>query len=542
VLLLLLIGFLAGIVTAISPCVLPVLPVLLAAGASGRKPLRIVAGLVVSFSFFTLFASWLLSKLGLPQDLLRNLAIAALFLMAIVLLLPQAAQWVERSLSVFSRLRPANVGGGFFLGVTLGLVFVPCAGPFLAAITTAAARESFGARTVAATLAYALGAAIPMLLIARGGREAAARIRGHADRLRVAAGAAIALVAVALVFHVDDHLATLTPGYTTFLQDKIEQSSSAQRELAKVRGGGEALKAKRSATGGLPDYGAAPQLHPDGAWINSKALTMQQLRGKVVLVDFWTYSCINCLRTLPHLEAWDATYRKDGLVILGVHTPEFAFEHVSSNVRAAVKRLGIEYPVVQDNRFKTWDNFANQYWPAEYLIDRNGRVRHTHFGEGEYPQTETLIRRLLAVKGQHAKQFPDATPTEAMTPETYLGYQRIGNYTGTQIAPDRTVRYRFAKMLFANAFSYDGIWNIGAEKITAGRGARLRLEFQAKDVYLVLGGKGTVQVLVDGKKTKTLHVNAEKLYTVRSSKKLAVDSLLELRFSPGVQAYSFTFG
>src|SRR5436190_4288304 len=209
------IGLLAGFVTAISPCVLPVLPVLLAGGASGRKPLRIVAGLVVSFSFFTLFASWLLGKLGLPQDLLRNLAIALLFVMAIVLLLPQAAVWLERSLSVFSRLRPAGAGGGFFLGVTLGLVFVPCAGPFLAAITTAAARESFGARTIAATLAYAVGAAIPMLLIARGGREAAARIRGQAERLRVAAGVAVALVALALVFHADDNLATLTPGYTS---------------------------------------------------------------------------------------------------------------------------------------------------------------------------------------------------------------------------------------------------------------------------------------------------------------------------------------
>src|SRR3954470_16513827 len=424
-LILLLIGLLAGVVTAISPCVLPVLPVLLAGGASGRKPLRIVAGLVVSFSFFTLFASWLLGKLGLPQDLLRNLAIALLFVMAIVLLLPQAAVWLERSLSVFSRLRPAGAGGGFFLGVTLGLVFVPCAGPFLAAITTAAARESFGARTIAATLAYAVGAAIPMLLIARGGREAAARIRGQAERLRVAAGAAVALVALGLVFHVDDNLATLTPGYTSFLQDKIEQSAPAQRELAKVRGGGEPLAATRSPSeaGGLPDYGAAPQLHPDGAWINSKPLTLMQLRGKVVLVDFWTYSCINCLRTLPHLKAWDAAYGKDGLVILGVHTPEFAFEHVSSNVRAAVKRLGVRYPVVQDNRFKTWDNYANEYWPAEYLIDKQGRIRHTHFGEGEYGRTEQLIRSLLGDSGgATAPSEPDETPTGVMTPESYLGY------------------------------------------------------------------------------------------------------------------------
>src|SRR5258708_1672278 len=291
------IGFVAGVVTAISPCVLPVLPVLLAGGASGRKPLRIVAGLVVSFSVFALFASWLLRQLGLPQDLLRNLAIALLFVMAGVLLLPRAALLLERSLSFFSRLRPANAGGGFFLGATLGLAFVPCARPFLAAITTAAARENFGGATTSPT-----------------------------------------------------------PGPVR-------------------RGAG------------------------DGAWINSRPLTVSPTRGEVVLIDFWTYSCINCLRTLPHLKAWDATYRSKGLVIIGVHTPEFAFEHVTSNVRSALQGLGIRYPVVQDDRYKTWDNYANQYWPAEYLIDRTGHVRHTHFGEGEDPQTEPRIRPLLAVSG-----------------------------------------------------------------------------------------------------------------------------------------------
>jgi cytochrome c biogenesis protein CcdA/thiol-disulfide isomerase/thioredoxin len=542
VLVLLLIGFLGGIVTAISPCVLPVLPVLLAGGASGRKPLRIVAGLVASFGVFTLFASWLLRQLGLPQDLLRNLAIALLFVMAGVLLLPRAALLLEQGLSFFSRLRPAKAGGGFFLGATLGLVFVPCAGPFLAAITTAAARENFGGRTIAATFAYAAGAAIPMLLIARGGREVARRIRMHAERLRIASGTIVALVAVGLVFHFDDRLAQLTPGYTTFLQNKIEQSSAAKRELAKVRGGGQPLTVKTTPADGLPNYGVAPALHPDGVWINTKPLTLKQLRGKVVLIDFWTYSCINCLRTLPHLKAWDATYGDKGLVIIGVHTPEFAFEHVSSNVRSAVQRLGIRYPVVQDNQFKTWDNYANQYWPAEYLIDRSGNVRHTHFGEGEYPQTESLIRRLLAVKGKRARQFPDMTPTEVMTPETYLGYARIGNYAGTPIVPDKPTRYTFANNLISNAFSYDGTWDVASEESTAIRDARLRLNFEAKDVYLVLGGRGTVQVLIDGQHTKTLRVDAQKLYTVRGSNTRASNALLELRFSPGVQAYSFTFG
>jgi cytochrome c biogenesis protein CcdA/thiol-disulfide isomerase/thioredoxin len=535
------IGFLAGIVTAISPCVLPVLPILLAGGAAGRKPLRIIGGLVLSFSVFTLFASWLLDALGLPQDLLRNLAIALLFVMAAVLLIPRLALWVERSLSLFSRLRPANAGGGFFLGVTLGLVFVPCAGPFLAAVTPAAAREDFGVRTIAATVAYSIGAAIPMLLIVRGGREAATRIKEHAATLRTVSGVVVAVVALGLVFHVDDHLANWTPGYTTFLQKKIENNASAARELAKVRGGRAPLAAVQSATGGLPDYGVAPPLKPDGAWINTQPLTLAQLRGKVVLVDFWTYSCINCLRTLPHLKSWYATYRKDGFVIVGVHTPEFAFEHVTSNVRDAVKRLGITYPVVQDNRFKTWDAYANQYWPAEYLIDKTGHIRHTNFGEGEYGKTESLIRQLLGAKGAKARQVADATPTGLLTPETYLGYARLANYVGTAVSPDSEANYKLPAGVPQNTFAYGGEWRIGGQEVIAGKGAKLRLHFHAKNVYVVLGGHGTVRALIDGKPMRTLHVNAQRLYTVRASPNTA-DATLELQFSPGIQGYSFTFG
>ncbi len=535
------IGLLAGIVTAISPCVLPVLPILLASGAAGRKPLRIIGGLVLSFSVFTLFASWLLDALGLPQDLLRNLAIALLFVMAAVLLIPRLALWVEQSLSLFSRLRPANAGGGFFLGVTLGLVFVPCAGPFLAAVTTAAAREDFGARTIAATVAYSVGAAIPMLLIVRGGREAAARIKEHAATLRTVSGVVVAAVALGLVFHVDDHLANWTPGYTTFLQNKIENNASASRELAKVRGGRAPLAAVQSTTGGLPDYGLAPPLKPDGAWINTQPLTLAQLRGKVVLVDFWTYSCINCLRTLPHLKSWYATYHKDGFVIVGVHTPEFAFEHVTSNVRDAVKRLGITYPVVQDNRFKTWDAYANQYWPAEYLIDKTGHIRHTNFGEGEYGKTEGLIRQLLGAKGAKARQIADATPTGLLTPETYLGYSRLSNYVGTAVSPDSEADYKLPVAVPQNTFAYGGRWRVGGQEVIAGKDAKLRLHFHAKNVYVVLGGHGTVRALIDGKPVRTLNVNAQRLYTVRASPKTA-DATLELQFTPGIQGYSFTFG
>ena len=540
-LLLLGIGFVAGVVTAISPCVLPVLPILLAGGAAGRKPLRIVAGLVASFSVFTLFAAWILGELGLPQDLLRNLAIAFLFVLAATLLVPRAALLIERPLAAFSRFRPGNVGGGFFFGATLGLVFVPSAGPVLATVTVIAANNSVGLRAILLTLAYAAGAAVPMLLIAYGGREASTRLRRHAQPVRLASGALIALVALGLVFHLDDHLAQLTPGYTTFLQNKIENNTSAKRELSKVRGGGQTLAVVHKTAGGLPDYGTAPALVAGGDWFNSKPLSLAQLRGKVVLVDFWTYSCINCLRTLPHLESWYRTYRSQGLVIIGVHTPEFAFEHVASNVRAAVKRLGIAYPVVQDNNYKTWDNYANEYWPAEYLIDRSGHVRHTHFGEGEYGQTEDLIRRLLGASGPKARQMADITPTELLTPETYLGYARIADYTGSTIQPNRRAVYTFPSSLAQNAFAYSGTWRIGAQQALAGAHARLRLHFHAEDVYVVLGGQGTVTSLIDGKPAGTIHVNAERLYTVRASKKVA-DALLELRFSPGVQAYSFTFG
>jgi thiol-disulfide isomerase/thioredoxin len=325
------------------------------------------------------------------------------------------------------------------------------------------------------------------------------------------------------------------------LQNTIEDNSTAKRELAKVRGGGTALAARPHTTvGGLPDYGQAPPLHADGAWINSTPLTLAQLRGKVVLIDFWTYSCINCLRTLPHLKAWYAAYHPKGLVIIGVHTPEFAFEHVTSNVRAAVKRLGITYPVVQDNRYKTWDNYANQYWPAEYLVDKQGHVRHTNFGEGEYDQTEALIRRLLDDNGAHARHVADATPSGLLTPESYLGYARLTNYVGTNPVPNRFTNYAFPSSLPANTLAYDGSWRVGAQAITAGNHARLRLQFEASNVYIVMGGHGTVRSFIDGKPTGSIRVDAEKLNTVRSGK--PTDALLELRFSPGVQAYSFTFG
>jgi cytochrome c biogenesis protein CcdA/thiol-disulfide isomerase/thioredoxin len=533
------IGFVAGLVTAISPCVLPVLPILLAGGASGRKPLRIVSGLIASFVVFTLFASWILGKLGLPQDLLRNLAIAFLFLVAATLLVPQFGTLLERPFAAFTRRRAG--GGGFVLGVSLGLVFVPCAGPVLAAISVVAANNHVGLRAVLLTIAYALGAALPMLLIAYGGHTVATRVRAQGQTLRIASGVVIALVALGIAFHVDDRFTTALPGYTQALQKHIEDTSTARRQLDKLTGAKPLVAKKGTSTAALPDYGLAPALRPGGDWFNSPPLTLRQLRGKVVLLDFWTYSCINCLRSLPHLEAWDAAYRSKGLVIIGVHTPEFAFEHVASNVKAAVKRLGIKYPVVQDNQYGTWNAYSNQYWPAEYLIDRTGHVRHYHFGESSYGETENLIRQLLGVQGPKARAMPDLTPTEASSPESYLGYERLARYAGSKLHRNVLSAYVFPKTLAQDDLAYSGKWRVESQRIIAGADARLRFHYLAEHVYLVLGGSGKVEVSVNGRHTKTVDVNSYRLYTLRNASP-AEDATLQLQFTPGVQAYAFTFG
>jgi len=519
-----------------------VLPILLAGGATGttpRRPLAIVAGLVASFTVFTLLASRLLHALGLPQDFLRNLAIALLFVVAATLLFPALARLAERPFLFLTRRSGNDLGGGFLLGASLGLVFVPCAGPVLAAITVVSANQNIGTRAVVLTLSYSVGAALPMLAIALGGQRVARRLRGGAPGLRRGMGVLIAATALAIALGADTRFQTALPGYTQSLQDRIERSSTARRQLAKVTHP-RATSVKVDASG-LPDFGPAPAFQGISHWVNSPPLTLPRLRGKVVLVDFWTYSCINCLRTLPHLKAWYASYAKDGLVIVGVHTPEFAFEHSLSNVRSATKRYGVTYPVALDNGYGTWNAYANQYWPAEYLIDKRGHVRHAHFGEGEYPHTEQLIRTLLGVRARGMTNVRDTTPTELMTPETYLGAARIQNYTGLPIQQNKLAAYQFPRTLGQNQLAYAGGWTIGDQRAAPSAGARLRLHFFAKKVFLVLGGRGDVQVLVNGKPLRTVRVTSDRLYTLVNSPR-ELDAILELRFSAGVSAYAFTFG
>jgi cytochrome c biogenesis protein CcdA/thiol-disulfide isomerase/thioredoxin len=537
------IGLAAGFITAISPCVLPVLPIIFAGGATGgrRKPFAIVGGLIASFSAFTLFGVWLLRRLGLPPDILRDVAIGLLFLVAATLLVPRLEEIIQRPLLRLTRKPGGELGGGFVLGASLGLVFVPCAGPVLAAITVVGATQDVGARSIVLTLAYSIGAGVPMLAVAFFGRAGMNALRPHAHSIRQGLGVVVALTALAIAFNVDRRFQTAIPGYTEALQKKVEENGRAQSELRKLRGNTR----EQASNSSLRDFGPVPEVTGLSHWINSDPLTLEQLRGKVVLIDFWTYSCINCLRTLPHVKAWYRTYRDRGLVVLGIHTPEFAFEHVPDNVEGAVRRLGIEYPVALDNDLGTWNAFQNQYWPAKYLIDRNGHLRYYHFGEGEYDTTEARIRTLL---GESAGMLPvsaklsDPTPKTALTPETYLGSFRLQPLLQSTITPKQFAQYEFPnRPLQQSELAYSGTWKVNPDEIVAGLGAQLRLRFIARKVHLVLGGRGSVGVFLDGQLKRTVRVDGSRLYTLLRLPSLR-SGLLELRFSPGVRGYAFTFG
>jgi cytochrome c biogenesis protein CcdA/thiol-disulfide isomerase/thioredoxin len=545
-LLLLGVAFVAGIVTAVSPCVLPVLPIVLAGGATGgrRRPYAIVVGLVASFTVFTLTATALLSALGLPDDLLRNLAIAVVVVVGISLLWRPLGELLSRPFQRLSRRHPGDVGSGFVLGASLGLIFTPCAGPVIGAVATVAATRDLGVEAVLITLAYGLGAGLVLLGVAIGAQRgmSLAPVRAHAPLVRRALGVAVLAVAALMIYGVDRDLRTRVPEYTKALQ-ALEESAAAQSKLEDLVGTPGLAREER-----LDDYGRAPELTAIEEWINSPPLTIAGLRGKVVLLDFWTYSCINCLRTLPYIRAWYDEYRADGLVIVGVHTPEFAFEREPDNVRRAVRDHQIEYPVALDNEYGTWQAFQNRYWPAKYFIDRRGRLRYVHFGEGDYDESERVIRELLAedVSGPLVSdEIEDETPSGEQTPETYLGYQRLDRFVGSRLAPDEEVEYSIPAFLPLHGVAYGGRWTVEGERIVAGKDARLRLSFHGRNVFLVLGTEGeteTVDVTLDEQPVATVQVTQDDLYTLARIPGDKRDHVLDLSFSPGTEAYAFTFG
>lgn len=583
-------GFLAGAATALSPCALPVLPVVFSAGVTGgrKRPLGIATGLALSFTFATVLFVYLISLLGLPDSTLRYIAVTVLFFFGVSLLIPQLGDRIEAWISRMTarsagRVQQATAGdpdaeGGFWSGILigsgLGFLYAPCAGPILAGVITVSASQSFSTGRLTIALAYGLGSAVTFYALMLGGRKFIAPLIKRSRGLQIGMGISMVLVALAMSAQLDVRfqttIASSLPAFLVNPTGAIEETSAAQKQLASINNrkvisaqGETELEEGRS----LPIIGDAPDFVGNQKWFNTangQPLTIDDLRGKVVLVDFWTYTCINCIRTFPYLKAWDERYRDKGLVIVGMHTPEFTFEKSAKNVQAAIDQNEIRYPVAQDNDFKTWDAYENQYWPAKYLIDTRGRIRYTHFGEGKYDVTEQAIRKLLTESGQRVFGEEAAGNIEAetqsdfrITKETYLGSRRAAGFDGRP-PTEGTSNYGTKPLaLDASTARLGGRWKIDRESATAaGKDSFLDFRTVARRTFLVLGSAGDkprrMQVLLDGKpisnaeagrdvKNGYVTIAEQRLYRLVELPGIETRKLT-LRPEPGISGYAFTFG
>ena len=559
---LVLIGLVGGIITGLSPCVLPVLPVVFLGGGSAeadgkagtetarRRPYLVVLGLTLSFAVFTLFGTLILASLHLPDDAIRWAGLVLLVAVGLGLLVPALGHLLERPFYRFPQRVTSAGGNGFVLGIALGAVFVPCAGPVLAAITVAGATGHIGLRTIGLTAGFAVGTAIPLLAFALAGRGMTRRVgafRRHQVAFRAVTGVAMIVLAVALTFNLSDIIQRDVPNYTEALGNSAEKGAATAPAGASVSLQ-DCQQAAFNGASGLEQCGPAPAFSGIQQWFNTPGgmpVTLAALKGKVVILDFWAYSCINCQRELPHVEAWYKDYAADGLVVVGVHTPEYAFEHVPSNVEAGIRRLGLTFPVALDNAYDTWNAYDNQSWPAAYLIDAQGQIRHIAIGEGDYSGEEQLIRQLLVAARPGLTlppptNVPNLTPDDPdQTPETYLGSDREQLFAGGDFYA--TGQFRPVPALALDSFDLAGVWTIGGESITAGKDAAIMLAYHAADVYLDVGGTGTLTVSAGGT-TKVIRVSgAPDIYTV-ASQASPRDGTVTVRLSPGLAAYSFTFG
>jgi cytochrome c biogenesis protein CcdA/thiol-disulfide isomerase/thioredoxin len=559
--LLVLFAFVAGAGTAISPCVLPVLPALLSASATGgrRRPIAIVIGLATTFAITVAGFAKLVDGVGLGNSALRTLAVVVLAGFGVALLAPRLADRLEAPLSRLARFGPRSAGDGFWsglgVGAALGFVYAPCAGPILAAVISVGAASG---TSVAVAIAYSLGSAVVLLALALGGRKLLDRVRaaGRGPAAQRVLGVVMIATALAVATDADVRFQTaLADHFPSALVNptgSIERSHAVSEQLANLRGHGRFAEAATMGSK-LPVLGKAPEFTGTQEWFNTPGgnpLTLKGLRGRVVLVDFWTYTCINCIRTLPYTRAWDAAYRSRGLTVVGVHTPEFQFEHDAGNVRDAIAQNRLRYPVAQDNDYKTWNAWGNQYWPAEYLIDAKGRVRYVHFGEGDDAKTEAAIRSLLAEAGAEslgadARVGATVKPGKEATPETYLGSARAQGWVPNQPSNGLHDYTGAGRPLLRSRFAFTGHWKVTDEAATALGGASIDARVQAKNVYLVLSSQGDrprpLRVELDGKPLRTVTVRRQRLYTLVSLPKTE-EHHLTLRFAPGISGYAFTFG
>lgn len=613
-----LLAYLGGVLTIVSPCILPILPFVFARADKPfvRSGLPMLAGMAMTFALIATLAAvgggWAVrvNQYG------RWAALALMAFFGLTLLVPSLADRLTRPLVALGgrlsqRADEQEAAGGStvlasaLLGVATGLLWAPCAGPVLGLILTGAALQGANAQTTLLLVAFAAGAATSLgLALLVGGKvfTAMKRSLGASEWIRRGVGAVILVAVAAIALGVDTGFLTrVSQTSTAALEQGLVNKLHPQQESVLLPASGDAMSGNPAmmaanpammsgAPGGamtmrakpgqgevLPVEGAAPPLDGAVTWLNSPPLTKAQLKGKVVIVDFWTYSCINCLRSIPYVRAWAEKYKDQGLVVIGVHAPEFAFEKDVKNVRKAVADLKIGYPVAVDNNYAIWRAFGNQYWPAHYFIDAQGRVRHHHFGEGGYDQSERVIQQLLAEAGRAKGSKVEvegglvavkATGAQAASdgkdvgsPETYVGYDRAENFAsaGGAVRDARHV-YALAGPLKLNAWGLAGDWTIGAEQAGLNApGGKIAYRFHARDLHLVLGpaangAKVRYRVTIDGKPPGANHgmdtdaagngvITGQRLYQLVRQKGAIGDRTFEIQFlDAGAQAYAFTFG
>jgi cytochrome c biogenesis protein CcdA/thiol-disulfide isomerase/thioredoxin len=608
--LLLFLAYFGGMLTILSPCILPILPFVFArADQPFRKSgLPLLAGMAATFAVVASLAAvgggW-----AVRANQFGRIAALVLFgVFGLTLLFPSLAERLSRPfVRLGSRLSQNSDAGpsitnSFLLGIGTGLLWAPCAGPILGLILTGAALGGASAHTALLLLAYAAGAATSLAIaLLAGGRVFAAlkRSLGAEEWVRRILGVAILAGVAAVALGLDRGiLSRLSLASTSNLEQRLvdrfhPRSKQATTPNDQMMAGKDQMMASNdqmmagkdqmmagnqqmksvSVDAGKPNSELPlPDLSGATAWINSPALTPASLRGKVVLVDFWTYSCINCLRTLPYIKAWYDKYKDSGLVVVGVHTPEFPFEKDESNVRKGVHDLGVSYPVAMDNDYAIWRNFNNEYWPADYIVDATGHIRYHHFGEGNYEESEKWIRNLL--KEANRRPLPAAateiaaTGTEAppdsddvQSPETYIGYERAQDFASPGgLNHDNPHLYQAPGELNRNQWALDGQWRDAGQIATLlSPTGKIVYRFHARDLHLVLGPAKTgtpvhFRVTIDGKVPGADHgmdidadgygtVTEDRLYQLIRQHGEIQDRIFEIEFlAPGVQAYSFTFG
>ncbi|CAN7661027.1 cytochrome c biogenesis protein DipZ [Paraburkholderia sp. SIMBA_054] len=613
--LLIVLAYLGGALTILSPCILPVLPFVFARADQpfARSGLPLLGGMALTFALVATLAAVGGGWVTQANQYGRWIAIVLLGVFGLTLLLPRLADRLMHPLvSAGNRLSELaqtdgakpRIGSSFLLGIATGLLWAPCAGPILGLVLTGAALRGASVGTTFLLLAYAAGAATSLAIaLLIGGRvfTAMKRSLGAGEWVRRGIGVAMLCGVAAIALGLDTGVLTkvstvATSGIEQHLVDSLSprklagdammsanvsndgpammKAADVQPASANVTPPAGTMMRASAAAAPLPVEGTLPSLTGAVQWLNSPPLTNAQLKGKVVLVDFWTYSCINCLRTLPYVKAWSQKYRDMGLVVIGVHAPEFAFERNIDNVKKATHDLGVDYPVAIDNNYAIWRAFGNQYWPAHYFVDAQGRVRHHHFGEGEYEQSEKVIQQLLVEAGhpeaaqvatgltQRAKGVEAAADGNDMrSPETYIGYARAENFASPGgEAENRAHTYAAPSSPDVNDWGLAGTWKVGAEHATlAAPNGRIVYRFHARDLHLVLGpgaaGKPVhFRVTIDGATPGDARgtdvgadgtgvVTEQRLYQLVRQTGDVADHTFTIEFlDPGVEAYAFTFG